>query len=48
MQDGDISVTEFLMILQEKKKYRKLKADINNQAMAKLKKTMKEQREKKT
>ena len=38
--------TEFHKILQEKEKYRKLKADINSQAMAKLKKIMKEQREK--
>ena len=46
MQDRDISPTEFRRILQEKEKYRKLKADINNQAMAKLKKIMKEQWEK--
>ena len=32
--------------MQEKEKYRKLKTDINNQAMAKLKKIMKEQRKK--
>ena len=37
LQDGDISPTEFHRILQEKEKYRKFKADINNQVMAKLK-----------
>ena len=42
LQDGDISPTEFHRILQEKEKYRKFKADINNQVMAKLKKIMKE------
>ena len=46
MQDGDICPTEFHRILWQKEKYRKLKVDINNQAMAKLKKIMKEQREK--
>ena len=46
MQDGDISPTEFHRILQEKEKYCKLKTDINNQAMTKLKKIMDEQREK--
>ena len=46
MQDGDISPTEFHRILQEKEKYLKLKADINNQPIAKLKNIMKEQREK--
>ena len=46
MLDGDISPTEFHRILQEKEKYCKLKADINNQAMAKLKNIVKEQREK--
>ena len=45
-QDGIISPTEFHMTLQEKEKYRKLKTDINNQAVAKLKKIMKEQRKK--
>ena len=30
MQDGDISPTEFQKVLQEVKKYRKLKADIRN------------------
>ena len=38
MQNGYVSPTEFHRILQEKEKYRKLIADINNQAMAKLKK----------
>ena len=47
MQDGNISPTEFHRILQQKENYCKLKADINNQAMAKLKIIMKEQREKK-
>ena len=35
MQDGDISPTEFYKVLQELEKYRKLKADIRNQAKAK-------------
>ena len=48
VQDGDISHTEFHRILQEKEKYCKLKTDINNQAMTKLKKIMNEQREKNT
>ena len=30
MQDGDISPTEFQKVLQEREKYRKLKADIRN------------------
>ena len=46
MLDGDISPTEFHRILQEKEKYCKRKADINNQPMAKLKNIVKEQREK--
>ena len=46
MQGGDVSPTEFHRILQEKEKYRKIKADVNNQAIAKLKKIMKEQQEK--
>ena len=46
MQDGDIFPTEFHKVLQEVKKYRKLKADIRNQAKAKVKKITKEQREK--
>ena len=44
MQDGGISLTKLHRILQEKEKYLKLEAAINNQA--KLKKIMKEQREK--
>ena len=43
MQDGDISPTEFYKVLQEVEKYRKLKADIRNQAKAKVKEIMKEQ-----
>ena len=35
MQEGDISPTEFYKVLQELEKYRKLKADIRNQAKAK-------------
>ena len=31
MQDGDISPIEFHKVLQEREKYRKLKADIRNQ-----------------
>ena len=46
MQDGGISLTKLHRILQEKEKYLKLEAAINNQAMSKLKKIMKEQREK--
>ena len=34
MQDGDIYPTEFHKVLQEVEKYRKLKADIRNQAKA--------------
>ena len=45
MQDGDISPTEFQKVLQEVEKYRKLKADIINQAKAKVKQITKEQRE---
>ena len=45
MQDGDISPTEFRKVLQKLEKYSKLKADIRNQAKAKVKKIMKEQRE---
>ena len=44
MQGGDISPTELHKVLQEVEKYRKLK-DIRNQAKAKVKKIMKEQRE---
>ena len=42
MQDGDISPTEFHKVLQEVEKYRKLKADIRNQAKAKIKQIKKE------
>ena len=45
MQNGDISPTEFQKVLQEVEKYRKLKADITNQAKAKVKEITKEQRE---
>ena len=45
MQDGDISPTEFHKVLQEVEKYRKLKADIRNQAEAKIREITKEQRE---
>ena len=45
MQDGDISQTEFHKVLQEVEKYRKLKADIRNQAKTKIKEITKEQRE---
>ena len=45
MQEGDISPTEFHKVLQEVEKYRKLKADIRNQAKAKVNKITKEQRE---
>ena len=37
MQDGAISPTEFHKVLQEVEKYRKVKADIRNQAKAKIK-----------
>ena len=45
MQDGDISLTEFHIVLQEVEKYRKLKADIRNQAKTKIKEITKERRE---
>ena len=45
MQDADIAPTEFHKVLQEVEKYRKPKADIRNQAKAKLKQITKEQRE---
>ena len=45
MEDGDISPTEFHKVLQEVEKYRKLKADIRNQAKAKVKEITKKQRE---
>ena len=37
MQDGDISLNEFHKVLQEVEKYRKRKADMRNQAKAKVK-----------
>ena len=43
MQYGDISSTEFHKVLQQVKKYRKLQADIRNQAKAKIKQIIKEQ-----
>ena len=46
MQDGDISSIEYHKVLQEAEKYRKRKADIRNQAKAKVKQITKEQREK--
>ena len=45
MQDGDIFPTEFHKVLQEVQKHRKLKADIRDQAKAKIKRITKEQRE---
>ena len=45
MQNGDISATECNKILQEVEKYRKPKADIRNEAKAKVKEITKEQRE---
>ena len=45
MQDGYISSIEFHKALQEVEKYRKRKADIRNQAKAKLKQIAEEQRE---
>ena len=45
MQDGDISPTEFHKVLQEVEKYRRLEADIRNQAKAKRKEITIEQRE---
>ena len=44
MQDGDISPTDFQKVLQEVKRYRKLKADIRNHARAKVKEITNEQR----
>ena len=46
MQDGDISPTEFHKVLPEVEKYHKLKADIRNQAKAKVTQITKEQAEK--
>ena len=45
MQGGEISPTEFHKVLWELGKYRNLKADIRNQAKAKVKEITKEQRE---
>ena len=45
MEDGDISSTEFHKVPQEVEKYRKLKADIRNQAKTKVKEIIKEQQE---
>ena len=45
MQDGYISSIEFHKALQEVEKYRKRKADIRNQAKAKVKQIAEEQRE---
>ena len=45
MQGGDISFIEFHKVLQEVEKYRNLRADIRNQAKAKVKQITKEQRE---
>ena len=45
MQDGDISPTEFHKVLQEREKYRKLKADIRNRTKAKVEQFEKTQRE---
>ena len=45
MQDGNISPPEFHKVLQEVEKYCKLKADIRNQAKAKVKEIRKEQQE---
>ena len=42
MQDGDISSIEFHKVLQEVEKYRKLKANIRNQARTKVKQITKE------
>ena len=43
MQDGDISPTESHKVLQKAEKYRKIRADIRNQAKAKVKQITKEQ-----
>ena len=45
MQDEDIPPTDFHKVLQEVEKYRKFKADIRNQAKAKIKQITKEHRE---
>ena len=44
MQDGDICPTEFHKVLQEVEKYPKLKADIRNQAKARIKQITREHR----
>ena len=46
IQDGDISPTEF-QVLQETEKYRKLKADVRDQTIAKVKEITKEQQKEK-
>ena len=46
MQDGDISSIEFHKVLQDVRKYRKLKADIRNQAKTKVRQITKEQQDK--
>ena len=46
MQDGGISPTEFERVLQEVEKYRKLKADIINQAEAMARQIKKKQPQK--
>ena len=45
MQDGDIFPNDFHKVLQEVEKYRKVKADIRNQAKAKVKEIAKKQQE---
>ena len=45
IEAGDISPAEFQKVLQEVEKYRKLKADIRNQAKAKVKEITEEQQE---
>ena len=45
MQDGDIFPNDFHKVLQEVEKYRKVKADIRNQAKAKVKEITKKQQE---
>ena len=45
MQVGDISPTEFHKVLQDVEKYRRFKADIRNQAKAKVKEITNEQLE---
>ena len=45
MENGYISSIEFHKVLQEVEKYHKIKADIRNQAKAKVKQIKKEQRE---